>query len=125
MFTICIQDLQFMAHHGCFEEEKLLGNKFTVNLEAVIGDNPVHNIHDTVDYVQLYNIIKKHMMIATPLLETILQNMVQEIFSNHPSVDAITATITKNYPPITDFVGKVAVRIQTTKAEYLSTLQLL
>jgi len=111
-----------MAYHGCFEEEKLLGNKFTVNLEAVIGENPVHHINDTVDYVQLFNIIKKHMMIPTPLLETILQNMVQEIFSNHPSVDAITATITKNYPPITDFVGKVAVKINTTKAEYLSTL---
>jgi len=119
MFTICIHDLQFISFHGCFEEEKILGNKFTVNLEAETNDNKVEYINDTVNYVDLFKIIKKYMDIPTKLLETVMQHIVLEIFTDYPSIDRIVLSITKNHPPIKDLNGKVCVKIDMTRARFL------
>ena len=119
MFTICIHDLQFISFHGCFEEEKILGNKFTVNLEAETNDNKVEYINDTVNYVDLFKIIKKYMDIPTKLLETVMQHIVLEIFTYHPSIGRIVLSITKNHPPIKDLNGKVCVKIDMTRARFL------
>ena len=119
MFTICIHNLQFVAFHGCFEEEKVLGNKFTVNLEAVTNDNKVDNINDTVNYVQLFEIIKKHMEIPTKLLETVMQKIVADIFTEHPTVVSLDLSITKNHPPIKELNGKVCVKLNMTKERFL------
>jgi len=119
MFTICIHDLQFISFHGCFEEEKILGNKFTVNLEAETNDNKVEYINDTVNYVDLFKIIKKYMDIPTKLLETVMQHIVLEIFTDHPSIGRIVLSITKNHPPIKDLNGKVCVKIDMTRARFL------
>ena len=119
MFTICIHDLQFISFHGCFEEEKILGNKFTVNLEAETNDNKVEYINDTVNYVDLFKIIKKYMDIPTKLLKTVMQHIVLEIFTDYPSIDRIVLSITKNHPPIKDLNGKVCVKIDMTRARFL------
>ncbi len=120
MFTICIHDLQFIAFHGCFEEEKILGNKFTVNLEALTNDNKVELITDTVNYVDLFKIIKKHMDIPTKLLETVMQHIVVDIFTEHPSIVNILLSITKNHPPIKGLNGKVCVKMDLTRERFLS-----
>ena len=120
MFTICIHNLQFIAFHGCFEEEKILGNKFTVNIEALTNDNKVDHIGDTVNYVDLFGIIKKHMEIPTKLLETVMQNIVVDIFTEHPSIANIQLSITKNHPPIKGLNGKVCVKMDLTRERFLS-----
>lgn len=33
LITICLHDMEFFAHHGVFEQEKIEGNIFLVNLE--------------------------------------------------------------------------------------------
>ena len=119
MFTICIHDLQFITFHGCFEEEKILGNKFTVNLEAETNDNKVEHISDTVNYVDLFKIIKKYMDIPTKLLETVMQHIALEIFTDHPSIGRINLSITKNHPPIKDLNGKVCVKMDMTRERFL------
>ena len=119
MFTICIHNLQFVAFHGCFEEEKILGNKFTVNLEAVTNDNKVDNINDTVNYVDLFGIIKKHMEIPTKLLETVMQKIVAEVFTEHPSIVSLELSITKNHPPIKELNGRVCVKLNMTRERFL------
>lgn len=118
MFTICIHDLQFIAFHGCFAEEKILGNKFTVNLEAVTNDNKVAHIDDTVNYVDLFSIIKKHMEVPTKLLETVMQHIAMDIFSNHPAIVSIDLSITKNHPPIKGLNGKVCVKMNIARERF-------
>ncbi len=120
MFTICIHDLQFIAFHGCFEEEKVLGNKFTVNLEAVTNDNKVEHINDTVNYVDLFKIIKKEMDTPTKLLETVMQRIVSDIFTKHLSIGSIKLSITKNHPPIKGLNGKVCVKMDLTRERFMS-----
>ena len=119
MFTICLHNLQFVAFHGCFEEEKILGNKFTVNLEAVTNDDKVENINDTVNYVHLFQIIKKYMEIPTKLLETIMQNIVAEIFTEHSTIISLDLSITKNHPPVKELNGRVCVKLNMTRERFL------
>ena len=119
MFTICIHNLQFVAFHGCFEEEKILGNKFTVNLEAVTNDNKVVNIDDTVNYVHLFQIIKKHMDIPTKLLETVMQNIVADVFTEHETIINLELSITKNHPPIKELNGQVCVKMNMNRERFL------
>jgi len=120
MFTICIHNLQFVAFHGCFEEEKILGNKFTVNLEAETNDHKVESINDTVNYVHLFQIIKKHMDIPTKLLENVMQNIVKDIFTQHQAINTIDMSITKNHPPIKELNGRVCVKLKMTRERFLS-----
>jgi dihydroneopterin aldolase len=33
MATITLNDMKFYAHHGCFDEERLIGTRFLVDVE--------------------------------------------------------------------------------------------
>ena len=59
------------------------------------------------------------MDIPTKLLETVMQHIVLEIFTDHPSIGRIVLSITKNHPPIKDLNGKVCVKIDMTRARFL------
>jgi dihydroneopterin aldolase len=68
MTTIQLHNLIFFAHHGMHKEEQLTANSFEVNLDVMYDDTKKNfdSINDTIDYVNLYEIVKKRMQIVTP-----------------------------------------------------------
>ena len=72
MARIEINDMRFYAHHGCFEQEQVIGTHFRVDLsfttdtaKAEVSDN----IEDTVNYLEVYQVVKREMMKPSHLLE--------------------------------------------------------
>jgi dihydroneopterin aldolase len=113
MLTTQLQDLEFFAYHGLYESEKLLGNNFLVNATISIDANQkIEHIYQTLDYVNVYDIIKSRMHIATPLLETIAQELVSSIYAADNRIKSIEISIKKLTPPIPDFKGAVGVSIK-------------
>ena len=80
--TIQLNDVQFYGYHGLYKEEQELGNTFIVNLaiDFVPSVESITNINETIDYVQVYELIKTRMQIPTPLLETIAEDIATNIF---------------------------------------------
>ena len=109
MITIHLEHLLFTAYHGIHKEEKILGNEYEVNcnVEFYEGEKIIHHIDDTINYADIYSIIRERMKTATPLLETIIMEMGVEIYDRFPHVKSIHISIRKLHPPIAGMQGSV------------------
>jgi len=110
MFTIHLHNLSFYSYHGLYEEEKIVGGNYEVNAEISFNtDEHITRIEQTINYNSVYKIIAEQMAIPTPLLETLIQNMVSKILEAHTKIAAISINVKKLNPPIKDFTGNVGV----------------
>jgi len=113
MISIELHNLRFFAHHGMYEEEKKVANEFIVDLVVSFEVNEtITSINESINYIRLYELVKKFMLQEQKLLETIAMNIVSAIHQQYPIVKKISITITKKYPPVINFSGNVAVSYQ-------------
>ena len=111
MFTIQLKNLIFHSFHGLHAEERILGNSFEVNVDVSFdGSEHIDSIGQTINYASLYEIIKLQMARPADLLETLAQDIVQQIHSFDKRILSITISITKRNPPITGIIGSVGVK---------------
>jgi dihydroneopterin aldolase len=69
VYTIYLNNLRFHAYHGLFDEEKIIGNEFVVNVEIVLlNEQIISDLNQSIDYSKVYEIIKDIMKTPTPLL---------------------------------------------------------
>lgn len=112
--TIHLHNLLFHAFHGIYEQEQTVGNDFEVNVDIEVATQGVINqLHQTVNYVDAYSIIQQRMLQATPLLETLAQELAQAIHLLDKKITSVSITIKKLSPPIENFVGVVGVTYQS------------
>lgn len=111
MITIHLHELLFTAYHGIHKEEKVLGNQYCIDcaLEFHEGEALIEQIHSTINYVDIYDIIKARMKVATPLLETVIMDIGNEIHHRFQKLKSITISIKKLHPPIEGIQGAVGV----------------
>lgn len=107
MIRVQLHNLLFKAYHGIHEEEKILGNEYSVDaaVEFHERDEVIEHIDETIDYTTIYNIIKKGMSVSTPLLETIAMKAGNDIHQQFPDLKSITISIKKMNPPIEGMQG--------------------
>lgn len=111
MISIELRDVRLHAFHGIFEGEEKVGNDYIINVEVKFEENSndIEDIRDTINYADLYNIIRQRMNIPTGLLEKVCESIVRHIKHHYPFVKAITLSIQKLQAPIEGFEGKVGV----------------
>lgn len=111
MLTIHLQNLQFYAFHGVFEEEKKSGAAYEVNVSVSHPEKniPVLHLNETIDYTSVYELVKKAMQQPRELLETVATSLAADIFTTFGQAEKISITIIKKHPPIIAFEGSVAV----------------
>lgn len=114
---IYLTDLAFFGFHGLYEAEKTIGNNF--KLDIIIDFTPkvkrVEKIEQTIDYVQVYQLVQKIMDIPTPLLETLLDKIADQILAEHLIVENVFVKITKEKLFIPFFEGTTSVSIEKTR----------
>jgi dihydroneopterin aldolase len=111
MINIELHNLRFFAHHGMYEEEKKVANEFIVDLEVSFEvSETITSINESINYIKLYELVKKFMLQEQKLIETIAMNIVNAIHHQYPVVKKISIAITKKFPPVINFSGNVAVR---------------
>ena len=67
MSIISLEGMEFFAHHGCFEEEQIIGTKFIVDFYYESDTAEAEKTDDldvTINYQSVYNIIKKEMQVT-------------------------------------------------------------
>jgi dihydroneopterin aldolase len=111
LLTIELKQLLFFANHGLFAEERKTGNEFEVNLLVSYqpSSGTITDISDTVNYVQLYNLLKTEMQKPRNLLETFVMEVTELIHSSFQKIRKVEISITKLHPPIAKFTGTVGV----------------
>ena len=111
---ISLDKLVFSGYHGLYAEEKKLGNTYIVDvlIDFTAKKSIIDNLEQTIDYVQVYALIKKWMSIPTPLLETLVGNMADDILKEQLLAEKVMVKITKQHLPIAEFEGTASVSIE-------------
>ena len=115
---ISLNKLLFVGYHGLYPEEKKLGNNYSVEIDIDFTpkEGVIDQLDQTIDYVHVYAIVKKWMEIPTPLLETLVGKIADDILSSQTLANKVFVKITKLHLPISSFEGNVSVKIEKSRS---------
>lgn len=107
MIRVQLHNLIFRAFHGIHEEERILGNEYSVEVSLDFHEKVeiIENINDTIDYSIVYSIIQKRMQTPTPLLETVVMLAGNDIHLQFPGVKSISLSLKKLSIPVEGMQG--------------------
>jgi dihydroneopterin aldolase len=112
MNAVYLKGLQFHAYHGLYPGEELTGGPFEVNLTVRYQlHEAVTRLEQTVNYAELYEIVKKEMDIRRDLLETVAESVCQAVYQQYNFIREIEMEIWKLSPPIEQFEGKTGISL--------------
>ncbi len=107
--------MEFFAFHGYYDEEQKIGNKYGVDITVetsleIAGMDD--KLSETIDYEELYQIIREEMAKPSRLLENIGARILNAVFANFPLITSVEISISKFNPPI----GGICKRAMVTMA---------
>ena len=107
--------IEIFGHHGDLPEERKLGQKFLVDLElnldlSVAGKSD--ELSDTVDYPKVLEITEK-IVAGKPknLIETVAEEIAENILKNFPKVESVKVVLHKPHAPLKIKYSDAAVSI--------------
>ena len=115
MGKIVIEEMEFYAFHGHYQEEQIVGNRFLVDLEMEADLNAAadsDNLNDAVNYQQAYQIIKNEMRrTKSNLLENIGKRILDALFSEMDGIKNATIRVRKLNPPMGGPIKSVGIKM--------------
>lgn len=118
---ICLKNIKFHSYIGCFEEEKIIGQLFSININithnlstAMLTDD----IKDTINYQNIYLIIADVMKNKYNLIERAAYKIIDELWLAYPQIENIELEINKLNPPIKADIESAAFYIYINKHEW-------
>ena len=112
MITIHLHKILFYSYHGVHDEEKIWGNEYELSADFQFHEEQgvIYSIHQTINYVDIYQIIQQRMSVPSPLLETIIMDIGTSIKKKYDKVRSISIHLKKVHPPVSGIQGSVGVR---------------
>tara|TARA_B110000003_G_scaffold51688_2_gene50857 strand:- start:23728 stop:24084 length:357 start_codon:yes stop_codon:yes gene_type:complete len=110
-----VNGLRFWAHHGCMEEEAIIGQEYRVDVTLWVdlaASAAADDLALTVDYVDVHLIVKREMGIRSKLVEQVCERIVRGLKKELPLAQSVEVTVTKFQPPIGGDCDHIAVVMQ-------------
>ena len=120
MGKITLEGLEFFAFHGYYDEEQKIGNKYGVDITIESSLDKAgfdDKLSETIDYEDLYKIIREEMNKPSRLLENIGQRIMNAVFSNFSLVTFIEISISKFNPPIGGICKRAVVTLSSARPD--------
>lgn len=115
MGIVSLEGMEFYARHGYYEEERKIGNKYSVDvhlevdfLEAAMEDK----LEGTVNYEVVYEVVAEVMSIDALLLEHLAGKMIKRLREAFPQVRKVTVNVSKYNPPIKGLCHRATVTLE-------------
>jgi 7,8-dihydroneopterin aldolase/epimerase/oxygenase len=112
MGLILIENMEFYSFHGHFKEERIVGNKFLVDL-TIETDMSIpkesDNLKDAVNYQRVYEIVKLQMEKKSHLLEHIAGRIIDAVYDEVEGIKKLTVKVSKMNPPMGGKIGSVSI----------------
>ena len=111
---IGLQDVRFFGPHGYYDEENIMGNEFSIDVEvesSVLGAATQDDLGGTVNYSTIYYLLQAEMKKPSKLLEALAYRMANRIMNQFDSVTSVTLRLKKLHPPLGGKVGAAVVEI--------------
>ncbi|KAB2035797.1 hypothetical protein E1A91_D04G180100v1 [Gossypium mustelinum] len=120
---LILRGLKFHGFHGVKSEEKKLGQKFLVDVDAWMdlrnaGKSDL--LSDTISYTDIYRIVKEVVEgQSRDLLESVAQIVASKIFTNHSQISAVRVKVGKPHVAVhgsLDYLGVEIIRYRSIDA---------
>ena len=115
MDKIIIENLEIIAEHGVFKEEKFLGQKFIVSLEMKTDTREAGktgNLNASTHYGFVSDDVEKLLTSQSfDLIETCAEKIAEMILTKYPLISEVKVVIKKPWAPIRKHFDFVAVEI--------------
>jgi len=115
LHKINIRGICIYAYHGCLPEEAVIGGDYVVNIcldfdfsKAAETDN----LKDTIDYQNVYRIVKKEMAVRSNLIENVAKRIAEHLKNSFPAVKTFSVEVIKRNPPIGGEVDEVSAIVE-------------
>ena len=115
MGKILIEGIQLYGYHGCLKEESVIGGNYVVDVSIETDFRSAaesDKLHETIDYVDVYNIVKLQMATRSKLIEHVGQRIADELKQQFPSIHRLQVKVTKLRPPMNGNVDKVSIVVE-------------
>ena len=115
MSVISIEGMEFYAYHGCFEEEQVIGTWFEIDLFMNVDTSEAEqqdDLNKTVNYQEVYQIVKREMMIPSKLIEHVGNRILNVVCDNFPTIQSARIKIKKKNPPLGGKIDFVSVMLE-------------
>ena len=113
---ILIKDLEVFCHHGLHQEEKVLGQKFIVNMVLTVSTRNAglsDLMTDSVSYGDVCRLVMKEMTRQKDdLLERVAERIARVILLEFAAVDRIRIEVKKPWAPVLMHMDYAAVSIE-------------
>lgn len=111
---IVAEKMRFFASHGLYEEERVLGAEYEVDVWVETGAGGVSNsdiLADTVNYESIFLLVQYEMGRPCNLIETVCERIVSAIMATFPAAQSARARVSKLNPPIEANVARAFVEM--------------
>jgi dihydroneopterin aldolase len=114
MGFVLLEGMEFYARHGYYEEERKIGNKYSVDVKLELDfaeASASDRLEGTVDYEQVYGIVAEVMSIDASLLEHLAGKMIKALKLKFPQVKTVQVKVSKYNPPIKGLCHRAVVEL--------------
>jgi 7,8-dihydroneopterin aldolase/epimerase/oxygenase len=111
MGKIALEGMEFYSYHGHLKEEQIIGTMFIVDIELEFDTSkPERSDHlqDTVNYQEVYGIVKREMETKSHLLEHVARRILASVKAAFPGVTSVRVKLSKINPPVGGKVKQVS-----------------
>ncbi len=119
MGEIALEGMEFFAYHGYYEEERKMGNKYEVNVfveTSFDGAAEEDRLTGTVNYEELYRIVKEEMNIPSKMLEHVGNRIIEHVFATFSQVQNAKVQISKFNPPVRGVCQRARVTLKRVRS---------
>ena len=105
--TLELEGMEFRAHHGCLERERLAGNDFVVDFRGEMDMSAAaesDRLEDAVNYALIYDVVAEEMAKPSDLLEHVAGRIVKALETRFPEFTSFSVRVSKRRPPVAGIV---------------------
>jgi len=106
----------FYGYHGLHEAERTLGQRFAIDVNVSSDhelDNKVKSLRDTIDYTQIFEVVKERVEnYKYHLLEKLANEIISAILNDFILVQKVSLKIRKIAVPINGTLDYVELEMQ-------------
>lgn len=112
MGLIELEGMEFYAYHGYFKSERIVGNRFEVNVSIETDCETAaqsDHLSDALNYEAIYRLVKEEMHQPSHLLEHVAGRILNRIHGTYRGLGKVTVKISKARPPMGGHIKAVSV----------------
>ena len=116
MGMISIEGMEFFSYHGHFKEEQVIGTRFMIDLFIQVDTSRAErsdSLHDTVNYLSVYQTVKQEMEQKSHLLEHVAHSILKAVHARFPDLTDAEVKISKLNPPLGGKIDRVCVTLSS------------